>query len=54
MSTATESRIAALHEEIADAEHQMATAFGTPHLFATYLARRGKAQRELRQMEEES
>lgn len=53
MTTATESRIAALHEQISDADHHMATAaFGTPHLFATYLARRGEAMRELRQMEE--
>lgn len=49
--TTTTDRAAELHEQVADAERLMAMAYGTP-LFATYLARRGDAMRELRQMEE--
>lgn len=51
MTTATESRIAELRAEIAEDERQMGIHAGT-HLFAIYLAKRGDARRELRQMEE--
>lgn len=49
--TTTTDRAAELREEIAEAERQMANNLGT-HLFAAYLAKRGAATRELRQMEE--
>jgi hypothetical protein len=49
--TTTTDRAAELREVIAEAERQMGIHAGT-HLFAVYLARRGDARRELRQMEE--
>lgn len=51
MSAATEDKMAELREQVADAERLMAVNLGTP-LYATYLAKRGEAMRELRQMEE--
>jgi hypothetical protein len=50
MSTLTRERhIARLRDRVAEAERLMAIHYGTP-LFATYLAQRGAAVRELRQM----
>lgn len=50
--TTTTDRAADLRAEIADYELQMGAHFGDPVQFATYLAKRGAAMRELRQMEE--
>lgn len=50
--TTTTDRAAELRAEIAEAERQMGIHFGT-HLWSTYLAKRGTAMRELRQMEED-
>lgn len=50
MTTATDSaRIAELRQQVADAERNAAFALGT-HMHATYIAQRGQAMRELRQM----
>lgn len=43
-------RVAELRDDVAEAERQMGIHFGTP-LYATYLAQRGDAKRELRQLE---
>jgi len=43
-------RVAELREDVAEAERQMGIHFGTP-LYATYLAQRGEAQREIDRLE---
>lgn len=53
MTTATTARAEQLRDDKAEAERQMGIHFGTP-LWAKFMADRGKAVRELRQMEEES
>lgn len=53
MTTATESRLADLREEVAEAERQMGIhPLGSP-MWSTWMARCGKARREMRQLVEE-
>lgn len=52
MSTATDSRVAELREQVADAEREMGANYGDQAAFARAIAKRGEAMRELRQMGE--